>query len=459
MKIILVLPKFETHIITPPLGIGYLASALKERGHEVILLDCVLKEIGPKDFGEILQKEKPDVVGVSAMTTYYFESKKYIKEAKRKNIITIMGGPHVTALPEEVLKDPNVDFITIGEADQTIQKLIEAIEGKKDYKKIPGIGFKKNNQIIINPRAELIKDLDSIPIPAWNLMDPRKYPIAPHGAFCKKFPVAAITTTRGCPFNCSFCASKKIWMQRLRYRTPQKVVDEIELLNKKYGVKEIHFEDDNFTSNREHAMEVCKEIIKRKLNIVWACPNGVRIDRLDEELLKYMKKSGCYLLAFGIESGDQEIVNKMNKHLDLSKVPKILELVKKSGIATWGFFILGLPGETMKSATKTINFAKNNKFDRAQFCIFTPLPGSDLFTEWAKGKKNFKWEKFNFFNIVYSSKELPVDKLKKLHKKAFRDFYFRPNIMFNLLKNFKIKQIKWLIKRAIQYGFFKKKKN
>jgi radical SAM superfamily enzyme YgiQ (UPF0313 family) len=279
--------------------------------------------------------------------------------------------------------------------------------------------------------------------------------MAPHGAFAKRFPVAPIITTRGCPFNCSFCASKCIWQQRLRFRNPIKIVDEIEFLHKKFGVKEFHFEDDNFTANKEHARNVCKEIIKRKLDIVWACPNGVRIDMLDLELLKIMKKSGCYLLAFGIESGNQKIVNNMNKHLNLSIVPKILKMAKESGIETWGFFILGLPGETYNSAIQTINFAVKNRFDRAQFCIFTPLPGSDIFSNWKSKNKKTDWSKFNFFNIVYTD-ILSEKQLRALHKKAFREFYFRPRIFFNLVKNIKAGQIKWLVKRMLQYKFVKK---
>lgn len=454
MKIMLILPKFETHIITPPLGLGYLASSLRNAGHKVILLDCNLKNISPTKFSLILKKEKPDIVGVNAMTTYYSEALKYINEAKKQNIITFLGGPHITALPERSLKESNADFIFVGEAEKSIVELVNALENKKNYKNIKGIGYKDKNKLIINKRPDLIENLDSLPMPAWDLMNPEGYPIAPHGAFVKRFPVAPVITTRGCPFNCTFCASKCIWMQRLRFRNPQKVVDEIEMLHKKFNVKEFHFEDDNFTANKKHAMEVCREIIRRKLNIVWACPNGVRIDRLDRELLACMKKSGCYLLAFGIESGNQNILDNINKKLELEKVPEILKMVKESGIETWGFFILGLPNEDMDTINNTINFAVNNSFDRAQFCIFTPLPGSDIFNQWNK-QGNLDWKKFNFFNIVYTPENMTPEDLKKLHKKAFRKFYLRPRIMFNMLKNLKAKQIKWLAKRAMQYGFLK----
>jgi len=278
---------------------------------------------------------------------------------------------------------------------------------------------------------------------------------APHGAFVKKFPVAPIITTRGCPFNCSFCASKCMWMQKLRFRNPIRVVDEIELLNKQYGVKEFHFEDDNFTANKNHAMKVCQEIIRRNLDIVWACPNGVRIDTLDEQLLRIMKKSGCYLLAFGIETGSQEIADNMNKHLDLSKVPEKLKMVRDAGIETWGFFIIGLPGDNVKTISKTIDFAVSNAFRRAQFCIFTPLPGSEIFSKMEN--KDYDWDKFNFFNTAYCT-SLQEKEIQELHKKAFRKFYLRPSIIFGLIRNLKLRQVKWLLKRAADYKFLKSKK-
>lgn len=453
MKIILVLPKFETHIVTPPLGLGYLAASLRKNGHNVILLDCVLKDIRLQKFKEILKKEKPDFVGVNAMTSYYNSAKKYALEAKKSGCLVCLGGPHVSALPKESLQDSGADFVLIGESDITLPSLISAIENKTSFSRIDGLAFKKGKKIIVNKKLELIKNIDDLPIPAWDLMDPRVYPIAPHGAFVKKFPVAPIITTRGCPFNCSFCASKCIWMQRLRFRNPIKVVDEIELLNKKYGVKEFHFEDDNFTANKNHAMAVCNEIIRRNLKIVWACPNGVRIDMLDEELLKIMKKSGCYLLAFGIETGSQKIADKVNKHLDLSKVPEKLRMVRNVGIETWGFFIVGLPGDTVETINQTIDFAVNNPFKRAQFCIFTPLPGSEIFSK-MEHNKEYDWDNFNFFNTVYSE-GISGKQIQELHKKAFRKFYLRPAIIFALVKNLKLKQIKWLFKRAIAYKFIK----
>lgn len=456
MKVMLINPFFPTHIITPPLGLGYLASSLRDAGHEVILLDCLAKEVGPEKIKREVEKVNPDVIGITAMTTYYSVALKYVEKVKELGMLTILGGPHITARPEESLKESKVDFVVHGEGEKTIVELVNAIESKGDFSSIYGIGYKNHGEIVINPERALIENLDTIPMPAWDLILPKKYPPAPHGAVAKRFPVAPIITTRGCPFNCAFCASKCTWKQKLRFRSAKSVVDEIELLVNEYGVRELHFEDDNFTANKNHALSICNEIIERGLDIVWACPNGIRIDRIDRELLTKMKESGCYLLAFGIESGSQKILDEVNKKLDIDIVPKAIKMVKDAGIETWGFFIIGLPGETKETARKTIEFAKKMPLDRAQFCMFTPLPGSDAYEKWVKKEKieDFEWEKFNFFTVVYESDSLQKRDLEELQKKAFREFYFRPKILFNLVKNIKLRQIGWILKRMLAYKYF-----
>ena len=460
MKITLIQPYFPTHIAAPPLGLGYLAGYLRSYGHKVELFDCAAKEITTEKLVEALKKGKPNLIGITVFTMFYPEARETIREVKKiTSVPVVIGGPHVSALPRFSLEDTEADFAVVGEGEKTLLELVTMIEKeKREFTAVKGLVFKtKTGKIIENKRRPLIKNLDSLPLPAWDLIEPQKYPPAPHGAFYKRFPIAPIITTRGCPYNCSFCASKITWEQKLRFRSPQAVVDEIELLVKKFGVKEFHFEDDNFTASREHAMAVCQEIIKRNLDIVWACPNGVRIDRLDEELLKTMKKSGCYLLAFGIESSSQEILDRANKDLDLKLTPKVLKMVKKVGIQTWGFFIIGLPGETRKTIQETISFAKKLPLDRAQFCKFTPLPGTIIFEEWREGRdlRDLPWEKINFFgDCVYSTEELTSKELTGFQKKAFRAFYFRPQIFLKTLMCMKFRQFKWLLRRLRDYFYF-----
>jgi len=445
MKIILIQPKFNTHLITPPLGLGYIAGSLIKDGHNVKLLDCIKEDI---DVLKEIRETSPDFIGITILSISYGVAIKLIKDI-RKNSDTkiVIGGAHVSALPEQSLKDTEADFAVIGEGEETFRELCS----NNDYKNINGLAFRKDEEIIINKPRDLIKDIDSIPFPAWEIINPDTYPPTPHGAFYKHFPIAPITTTRGCPFNCIFCASKCTWKQKLRVRSAKNVVDEIEYLNKKFGIQEFHFEDDNFTFSRSHVVDVCNEILERKLNIVWACPNGVRIDKLDYEIVSLMKKSGCYQLSFGIESGSQEIINSINKHMDLKIVPNVVKMVKSLGIKTCGFFIVGLPEDTKETIEETINFSISVPFDVAQFSRFIPLPGTKPFDDWYKD--NFDWNMINHVGdkSTYRTKNLTTKEIISLQKKAFWRFYLRPKTILKVIISMKPIQYYWFVKRIADY--------
>ncbi len=453
MKVLLLQPNFDTHIITPPLGLGYLAGALLKDGHDVILFDCIAKGIDNQKIIEILTKERPDVIGISVLSISFKNTIDLITLI-RKNITTlvVIGGPHVSALPEYSLETSKADIAVIGEGENTFREIASG----KSLNEINGICFWSDNKIITTPSRPFIDDLDTIPFPAWSLIQPDNYPPTPHGAFYKKYPIAPITTTRGCPFNCIFCASKCTWKQKLRARSAMNVVDEIEYLHRNFGIQEFHFEDDNFTFSKKHAMAVCEEIIRRGLDIVWACPNGVRIDKLDKELIDTMKRSGCYLLAFGIESGSQEILDKMNKKLDLDIVPNIIKMVKDAGIETCGYFIVGLPDETYETIESTIELSLSLPLDRAQFSRFVPLPGTSIFDEWWEKDKNIDWDMINHVgnNSIYCTKNLTKEELTELQRSAFRRFYFRPKILTKTLYSLKPRQYYWFVKRILDYKLF-----
>lgn len=443
MKILLIQPKFKTHLITPPLGLGYLASSLRQDNHYVQLLDCVAHNINILD---CIERLKPDFIGITVISPSYTAVIDLIANIRHvSNAKIVIGGCHATALPEQSLRYTKADYCIIGEGEITFRELCSYM----DYHDVKGIAYWNNNSIVINQERKLIQDLDSIPFPAWDLLNPNNYPPTPHGAFYKQFPIAPITTTRGCPYNCIFCASKVMWRQKLRVRSSKNVVDEIEYLNTKFGVREFHFEDDNFTFSKQHAMDVCTEIIRRGIKISWACPNGVRIDKLDKELISVMKQSGCYQLSFGIESGNQSILNSINKHLDIKAVPHTINMIKDAGILTCGFFMIGLPDDTEKTVKETTDFALSVPFDRAQFSRFLPLPGTKPFEEWYKNG-NVNW---NFFgDTTYKPKNLRSEDVIELQKKAFRKFYMRPKTLIKTLFSVKPKQYIWVMKRLGDYG-------
>lgn len=450
MKVALIRPNYETHLITPPLGVGYISSYLKKEGHNVLFVDGLNLDLTPD---EIVRRVKDyPVVGITVLTDFYLHSKIITQKLKKMGKIVILGGVHPTVLAEESLKDSGADFAVVGEGEISMAELVYAIENRKDTSSIKGVLSREHPERFI-PR-EFVTDLDDLPFPDWISMDPRKYQKAPHGALIKNFPVAPVTSTRGCPYECTFCVSPQFWHKKLRFRSPENVVKEIEYLVRKFGVKEIHFEDDNLTMKRSHIEQICRLIIKKKLNISWATPNGIRADKVDEKLLHLMKKSGCYYVVFGIESGNQNILNNIKKHETLADIERAVKLASKVGMMTQGFFIFGLPGETEKTIQKTMKFAKKLPLDRAQFLLLDLLPGSEL---WEQHKHELKvdYSKRSYQDITWVPKTISSAKLKDSQSKAFKQFFFRPRPIFSLIRYFKPAQLKFILGRLKDFRILK----
>ncbi|OGD52699.1 hypothetical protein A3K80_04360, partial [Candidatus Bathyarchaeota archaeon RBG_13_38_9] len=365
MKVVFIQPKYVGHILHPPLGLGYIASFLqREGGHVVEIIDANLG-LSHAQIIDRIDRLKPDLIGITVMTSTFVETKRLAHEIKQRvNAPIVLGGVHVTALPEFCMQDTTADFCVYGEGELTMRKLASSLESGISINKVNGLVHREGNKIVVNPPRALIKDLNYLPFPAWSLMAPKKYSIAPVLASSDSAPVAPILTTRGCPFQCTYCASNIIWQCKLRFRSCTNVVDEIEHLVKDFGVRHIHFSDDNFTFSDKHVVDVCNEIINRNVDITWSCPNGVRVDSLNDTLLRKMRHAGCTTLGFGIESGSQKVLNNVNKRLDLSIVSKAIKRAKKYNITTFGFFVLGLPGETRETLERTIKFSKNLDLDR-----------------------------------------------------------------------------------------------
>ena len=463
-KVLFILPPFEKeHKVTPPVGVGYLAAMLEKKGAECFFLDAIRDRMSPKRIVELAKKLNPDIMGLTVLTPIYKNTKNLVFELKQNGCTVVLGGPHASALPKETLADMNADFLVFGEGELTIVELCTYLNLKKSVKeghskkivleKIKGLAFRKNSEILMNPPRELIINIDDIPFPSWHLFPPNKYPFAPQGTMAKNYPIANVVTSRGCPYGCTFCSTNIIWKRRFRTRSAKNIVDEIEMLVEKFSVKEIHFIDDNLTMQKQRVIEMCDELNKRNIKVSWACPNGVRIDRVDRELLRVMKKSGCYSLTFGIESGNQDVLNKINKNINLKQVEEVIKMTKEEGIETRGFFIIGLPSESEKTIRQTIDFAKRLPLDFAGFSILVLMPGAELFNRWIKANKinvsNIDWDKFDSYNAKISICNVSEKRLKQLCSIANREFYLRLRILFGFLKY--IKQTKWILKRLLHY--------
>ncbi|MFA4880701.1 MAG: radical SAM protein [Candidatus Doudnabacteria bacterium] len=443
-------PPYDAYIITPLLGLGYLNAYMKKEGYNAHIVDPLQKSrLSMAGTVKKISSFNPDLVGIHATTDFIPEAKNLVRMLRKviPRAKICLGGPHSTSIPEETLSELGVDFIIVGEGEETVLELVKKLEkGETDFKRVKGICFKdKKGKTILTEKRELIKNLDYLPFPDWEEINPNFYPPAPHGIYTKSHPVGPIMSSRGCPYFCTFCASNAIWRHKFRQRSAKNIVDEIELLVKKYGCKEIHFEDDNFTLLKEKTIEVCNEIIRRKLKIDWKCPNGVRIDKLDDELLAKMKASGCYLLALGIESGNQDILNRAKKNLDLSIVKEKIAMIKKHGIITHGFFMIGFPGDTKKTVMQTIKFAGNSGLHTAQFNILCPFPGSEVYDEWIKTNSAIKeWSRFTVHTGMYETGDLSAKDLKNLQRLALIYYYLNPINFFNFVRHIRSNQLKFM---------------
>ncbi|MDD5173430.1 MAG: radical SAM protein [Candidatus Omnitrophica bacterium] len=458
MKILLVKPYNSGDHIQPSLGLGYLASSLRRSHHDVKILDCVKEKITINRFRNVIAKEKPDIMGFQLYTSDLGFVKKALNISKEvnKDIVTVVGGHHPSAMPVETLEaiKDDLDFLFVGEAELSLPKLLDKLaKGDKRFDDVPGLAWREKGQIRLNDKF-IIEDLDSLPMPAWDLIRPETYPESQHGAFFKKFPIAPIILTRGCPYSCTFCAGNLVSGKRIRKRNIDNVLDEIRLLHNDYGIREFHIIDDNFTQDISYAKNFLRRLKALNLDISWAAPNGVRMDTLDEEILKLMKETGLYLISLGIESGSDEVLRRMKKGTDIAKIRRCVKMIKANGIDMAGFFILGFPGDTEKSIKDTIRFSIELGIIRANFMTYLPFPGSESYRELSAGKEleGVDWENFYFKDASYAPKGITRKRLKNLQRLAFARFYLRPRIiLYNIKSVQSLRHLGFLSKRFVSW--------
>ncbi len=395
-------------IVFEPIGLAYIAAYLEKQDFDVEILDAIgesfnsrtplkdNKELIGLSYEEIHQhivESLPDIVGISVPFTMRAETALAIASIVKKiskNITTVLGGIHPTTCASECLQNDTVDFVVIGEGEIPMLNIVSTLQSEdpEQIYKVEGLGFKRNGTVTINPAQSPIEELDKLPFPARHLLPMEKYFQASKefrtGRYGRKF--ACITTSRGCPFKCTFCVSHKIMGRKWRYRSPANIVAEIESLVNNYGITFFHFEDDNLTLNKRRTERICELIIKRKLKIKWDTPNGIRADTIaNEEILRKMKKSGCQHICVAPESGNSHVVkNIIKKNLDLSKVTETVRLCRKVGIKVDVCFVIGMVGETKEQIQDTLDFAaKLRKLgaSRCHFHIATPFEGTEVYNQ------------------------------------------------------------------------------
>ena len=421
----------------PHLGLGYIAAVLEKAGHLVKIIDIDADRLTRQQFISDLTKEDYGIVGITATTPTFNHAITLAEIVKEHSqAFTVLGGIHVTVRPEESLKFDSVDFLIKGEGELTILDLINFLEKGGDIGSIDGLYYKNNGSIMKNKDRALIDNLDDLPFPARHLFNRLNYTY-PDTLGKQAMP---IITSRGCPGCCAYCSSKSLFGRKFRARSADNVLSEIEYLIKNFGVSEIHIWDDNFVTQKSRVFQIRDEIKKRKIRIKFAFPNAIRADYADEELLLALKDMGTYSIAFGVDSGNQAILDKVHKHIKLKDTEKAFKLAKKMGLETWAFFMIGLPQETEDSIKETIDFAKKLNPDVAKFHILKPFPGTEVYQEFLA--EGFLLDNnFNHFGIhlppVHRLNSLSRDDLLKWHKKAYRSFYLRPTVLFRQLLRLK----------------------
>lgn len=461
LDILLITPARESNqYIVPPIGLGYLATALRKENFSINILDAVKKNLTQKQLLKEIKIINPKILGIQLFSYDVSPSKNFIKLIKRDlpNLKIIVGGAHSTSEPLEVLNQfKEADYAFKGEAEEGLPLLINYLlkNKKTNLTKIPGLIWRKDKEIKVNNQL-YTKDLDKYGVPAWDLIDPRTYKEAPQGGFLKEYPYAPISTSRGCPFRCSYCTVHIVSGRNIRVRSIQHVIDEIKILKEKYGVKEIHILDDAFTFSKKRVIEFCDNLIKNKIKIKFSFPNGIRLDSLDEEVLSKMKQAGVQDFNVGIESGSDKILNDMKKSLTTKMVKEKTNLIKKMGLEANGFFIIGYPTETKEDILKTIKLAKEVPIKRAQFSLFKAYPGTDITNQLLQEKKidKLNYDSFMYYKVDYVPAGLTEKELKNLQRKAFLEFYFRPTILLSLIREINsFEHFKFILQR-MWYSLF-----
>ena len=384
-----------------PLGLMYIAAVLERDGSKAEILDAFMADSPARKVGdtveigmnyesvaEEIRRRKPDIVGISnpfTCQTQHASKVADIVKAIDRDVPTVVGGPHVSAVPEEFMAEAkNVDLAVMGEGEYTMLDIVKLTEGKKRAAEIQGIAYRQNDKIVQTPRRAFLENLDDLPYPAYDLVDMESY-LNPEKIEYRSFKDRAISmiTSRGCPFNCVFCAVHLHMGKAFRAHSVDYVVNHVKHVVDKYRVKTIFFEDDNMTFDLKRFDAICNGIISQKIKFKWETPNGIRADYLTLDLLKKMKRSGCQSVFFGVESGDQHVLDDIiSKSLDLNAVTNVAKMCRDIGLSTAAFYIIGFPGEKKEDMLKTVDFALKLKreYDVGMLLhVATPSCGTRLY--------------------------------------------------------------------------------
>lgn len=420
--------------LMPPLGILSIAAWLKKNGVDVEIIDGYASRESHEVMVDKIISSGCCAVGFSCTTSSFPETNRIAMLLKQKapNLTTILGGAHSSTIGADLLESyPAIDYLVIGEGENTMLELARA--GFRNVENIPGVAYRgADGKGLFSGQRELIKDLDSLPFPAYQLLPnfPQLYKL-PLFSY-PKAPNTSIISSRGCPYACSYC-DRSVFSRGFRFNSPEYILEHVDMLHKDFGIRHVFFYDDLFTFDRKRVAEFCELKSKKDIKVTYNCI--ARPEHVDAELLKLLKDSGCWQVNFGIESGDPEILKQHRKFFGLDEVGQKLMMVKNAGMRVKGLFMLGLPGEDEESIRRTIDYALSLPLDEINVTKFTPFPGAPVYKTIREfGEFDENWELMNCINTVFVPTGMTRDQLDGLYDEFIRRFYHRPHINLNYAK-------------------------
>jgi len=435
MRIALVFPpyghkKFSENIevvsnrfgVFPPLGLLYAASILEKHGHKVMVIDAFAHRLSEEEVIRRLRRFKPDAMGFMLTVWMFRQTYEWIASLKKQLAVPVVVGNYcMETYPEAVMSNRAIDYGVIGSALKPLPALMERLEAGKEPDGIEGLAYRKGSKAVINYPRNLHDDIEQLPFPARHLIDNSVY--AGFLSQLKNFTI--MVTAKGCPSGCKFCD-----MSRTKHieRSAESVVNEMEQCYHSFGIREIDIFDRSFTANRRRIITICKEMQKRDIPVAWSC--RARVDQVDDELLREMSKAGCRTILYGVESGDQSILDREHKGVTKGQIKKAIALTKRNGMRTHGFFMIGQPGDTKRTALKTIEFSKSLDLDYAQFLRTVAKPGAALYEDVKKALGYDYFERYirgeaEEMRLPRPWTTLTEEETLELTKLAYRQFYFR----------------------------------